>query len=499
MKKRYVMVMVAVAAATWITTAQAMDTFLVGPRAMGMAGANVASVDNNAAQYYNPAAFGFFGRHNEDETKSEADTNDLGRKDFGFDVYAGGGWRMNDNFGDYLTTLSAIDLDELKNGIQTETELAGLINLVGSLNGIDELGTGMTVDVNAGTSLRIKHFGIGVRGYTQANAVVLDIDNQHLGLNIDPTDLRNGIENVDLSASSYNSSQTYNFFDSTTQASLVAQYGAEAVNRLAFIAIQENVDPASATNMTTTLVAINNSSSTSTTNPLSIDNNTTTVSMTGFGFVEVPLSYGYAINDNVSVGGNLKFMKGRVYGSQVLVFDDESNDILAQSDENSKETTTLGLDLGVMARYGKFNFGLVGRNLNSPKFDGFTIPTTSVTIDSVTLKPQVTAGVAFIPWSTLTLEADYDITKNEAELFDTQNLALGVEWDAFRFLALRAGAMKNLAESDLGLIYTAGVGLNVWLVRFDIAGAASLGDKVIFDGEEVPKFAKVSAQASIDF
>ncbi len=121
-------------------------------------------------------------------------------------------------------------------------------------------------------------------------------------------------------------------------------------------------------------------------------------------------------------------------------------------------------------------------------------------VDDVKIKPQVAAGVAFIPFTTLTLELDYDITKNETAFtgYDTQNLGFGVEWDAFRFLALRAGTYKNLAEDDIGWVYTAGLGINAWLMRLDLAGAFST-EKAEFDGDEIPQETRVTAQLSVDF
>ena len=120
--------------------------------------------------------------------------------------------------------------------------------------------------------------------------------------------------------------------------------------------------------------------------------------------------------------------------------------------------------------------------------------------DDVKLDPQVAAGVAFIPFETLTLEVDLDLTENETTLtgYKTQNISAGLEWDAFRVLALRAGVYKNLAESDIGVVYTAGLGLNLWAARLDIAGAFA-GDSEEFDGEDVPKETRVAAQLSIDF
>jgi hypothetical protein len=513
MKKKYVMGFAAFAAVACMSSAQAMDTFLVGPRAMGMAGANVASVDNNSAQYYNPAAFGFFGRHNEDESKSAADNNNLGRKDFGFDVYAGAGVDIKENMGKYLDTLADIDLNNLNdNGIQNESDLQNIVNLVTSLNGLDEPGNALMVDVNAGTSLRFKSFGVGVRGYSQVVAFVPKdaLDTANLGLNLNTTNLSSDINSAaPTTGITYDATATY--FTTAQYDSLVATLGGntpentQAADVLEYYAAQQGLTLQQSEEFITTFGQVNTASG-----PL--NQNTTTVVLRGFSVAEVPLTYGYALNDHVAIGANLKLMKGRVYGTEVLVFNEGSGDVLEKSDENFQESTNVGVDLGVMARYGKFNFGLTGRNLNSPKFDGFTkdinyiladgttTNTTTIIVDDVKLKPQATAGIAYIPFETLTLEVDYDLTKNETVLTDykTQNFSVGLEWDVLRFLALRAGTYKNVAESDTGWIYTAGLGLNFWAVRLDLAAAMS-PDKVQYDGDKVPKVAKVAAQVSIDF
>jgi len=527
MKKRYALGLAAIAAVTCMSTAQAMDTFLVGPRAMGMAGANVASVDNNSAQYYNPAAFGFFSRHNEDETKSDADRNNLGRKDFGFDVYAGTGYEVKNDLGKFIDTLADIDIDNLSNtGIKNESDLQDAVNLVTSLNGLDQPGNALLVDMNAGTSLRIKHFGLGVRAYSQIVGYVPTVDTTNLGLNFTAgsslaadintaaattpgaTDGVFGLLTIDQQTTLKNA------FVQNGSTPVAAQNAVDAVDA---VAVQQGVTPQEVQELINTFV--NLTQQTTAAGALSaaaalgdLNNNTTTIVLKGFAVAEVPLTYGYALNDNIAIGANLKLMRGRVYGTEVLVFNEGSGDVLEKSDENFQETTTYGVDLGVLARYGMFNFGLTGRNLNSPKFDGFSkdltytladgisTNTKTIVVDDVKIKPQATAGIAFIPFETLTIEADYDLTKNETVLTDykTQNFSAGLEWDLLRFLALRVGTYKNMAESDTGWVYTAGLGLNLWAARLDFAAAMS-PDKVQFDGEEVPKLAKASVQFSIDF
>jgi hypothetical protein len=506
--------------------AKAMDTFFVGPRAMAMSGAVVAAPTDTSAQYYNPAAFGFFAKGEpnvpgevdatgEEDVAGEVavaeqpdfDNNGMGRKKYGLDVNAGVGYRLHNNFGQYLDQLADVDLDRLAdNGINSESDLRDLTDLVIGLEGLDSPGNAITADANGSLGLRVGHFGVGAFSSFQATARVLNVDTTNLGLTINAADFATEVNSVDLSGSGYVGDGAYTVFTPTQQAQMLMALGGDTVanretlDRLDYMVAQESVSAADIQGVADIFATVITDSASATTD---LQNNTSTILLNGFGLVEVPITYGYALNDNLSVGGNLKLMKGRVYGNEVVVFDDDADDVLDQTDEYYQETTTLGLDLGVMYRIAKFNFGLVGRNLNSPKFDGPTINRIgggTLKIDDVRVDPQFAVGAAWIPFKTLAIEADLDLTENETTLLDysTRNLGIGLEWDAFRFLALRLGAHKNLSESDIGWVYSGGFGLNLWLIRLDVAGAFS-ADKERFDDEDIPKETRVSAQLSFDF
>ena len=491
----------AVLASLWASPALALDSFMVSPRALGMAGANVASTSDTSAQYYNPAAFGFFGCRDSKGNKLACDNNDIGRKNWGMDLSATAGYKMHNDFGIYLDDLADIDHDLLSSaGINTENDLRNLISLMRNLDGLDDPGNAVTANLNAGLGVRFGNFAIGGRAYAQANGQVLDIDETNLGIT-GGGDLNTQIESIALTG-------TLDGIQLFSQAQVdqlrAAGLSLAAIERLDFLARGEGVE-ANQIQGTTDLLA--QLADQSLNGGGALENNTTTVALRGFAVAEIPLSYGRALNDNWAVGANLKLMRGRVYGTDVVVFNEDSGDILAEADEDFEESNNLGLDVGIMGRYQMVNLGVVGRNLNAPSFDGFskqkllsTGALRTVQADSVTLDPQVTVGVALIPTETLTLETNYDLTKNKTVFPDyhTQNLAFGLEWDAGRVLALRAGAYKNLAEKDIEWVYTAGLGLNLWGARFDLAGAMS-EQKTSFDGDDVPNEAQLSAQLSLDF
>jgi len=57
---------------------------------------------------------------------------------------------------------------------------------------------------------------------------------------------------------------------------------------------------------------------------------------------------------------------------------------------------------------------------------------------------------------------------------------------------------RNIAESDIGNMYTLGLGVNFYLVRADI-GAAFSGKKSQYDGKDYPNEARLQANLSIEF
>ncbi|HAX10004.1 MAG TPA: conjugal transfer protein TraF [Marinobacter hydrocarbonoclasticus] len=169
------------------------------------------------------------------------------------------------------------------------------------------------------------------------------------------------------------------------------------------------------------------------------------------------------------------------YTEEISDFEDDDFD----SDEYETDKSGFNLDIGAAYAFGaenQWNAGVVVKNLipmeldsaqNHPSEEKYTLE----------LNPMVTAGIAHkSDYHVIT--AEVDLTKKEAFGYedDTQWLALGAEFDAWRYAQLRAGVRHNLASNDDNdgieedTQFTAGLGLNIIGVRVDIGALYSSAD-----------------------
>jgi len=188
----------------------------------------------------------------------------------------------------------------------------------------------------------------------------------------------------------------------------------------------------------------------------------------------------------LQVGISPKYVELRTfqYTETVSGFEDDEFD----GDEYQTDKSGFNLDIGAAYAFGEeneWNAGVVVKNLVPMELDSAVSsnPAKSEEKHTLELNPMVTAGIAHkSEYHVVT--AELDLTKKEAFGYedDTQWLAVGAEFDAWRYAQLRAGVRHNLASNDDNdgieedTQFTAGIGLNILGGRIDIGGLFSSAD-----------------------
>lgn len=453
--------------------------------------------------------------------RARVDNARLGKLGFGWNILGVGvGYTMTDDMPEYLTQLGEVDfnafdgtgVDASANGVESMLLLGSSLYGLGS-----NPKNALYVDSTAGMNFRIGHIGFGVRMFGEAAGYVDYLDTANLGVEQTQTDFINAINTAaaadgfnpvgytyqsinpgDLSISgSAGGSDAEAYIDSKlTQLRQDGTVNGKNINDAVFIMNQVTYgqdpnDPASS----------------------SIENNKSSVTARGFALMEIPVSYGHAFNDNLSVGITAKGMYGTVTGTKVRYADGNAlDDAMNSLEDNTEASLNFGLDLGVLYRMKMLQFGAVAHNINAPTFKGFddviaikndagdVVDNVPIHVPDYTMDPQVTLGAAFIPSKRFMVEMSYDLLETGTLLdhYNIQRISYGTELDLW-LLAFRLGMYNNLAADWQDWVATGGVGVNLFIMRLDVGGAYSIGANTDYEGTEIPEEARAYAALSCEF
>lgn len=491
--------------------AQAMEFQTPGTLGMGRAG--VARTTDSYATFINPAGLAFY------------------KNAFSMKLGGGVGVAVSSSLADNVDKVGKLDLDT-SNMTYTGTDAAAAAaattkaaQFAGVLVDLDKSKGDLAVSVDLALGFQFRSYGLGIIGTSELGAGVGKVDLVNIRAGNETTTTNASTLFTDIGASTtvtptnpvgtaaYFSQADYNkIVTALLAAGATSQLQAEAiVTKIeSELKASGNTSGMTADQIAQGLQTLVPSLNTSAAN--SIDNNTTSVLLRGMALVEVPLAYGHKFDfgnyGKLGVGAAAKVMRGTVYSSDVEVMKlQDSSDAADKVKDNHTESTQFGLDLGALWRLedvkyvGPINVGLALKNLNSPKFDG---PKVGGAATSVKVEPQARLGVGLDPLSWLTIVADMDLTKNKTVLpgRDSQLIGGGLEahfdhWYAL-WLAVRAGAYKNIGEDGSKPVITAGLSLGPQYFRFDVNGAVATA-KGKYDNKSVPLEAKVEFGLSTAF
>jgi len=189
---------------------------------------------------------------------------------------------------------------------------------------------------------------------------------------------------------------------------------------------------------------------------------------------QLAFSYAYAFSDKTfAIGITAKVIQGASYNG---LTDLQSGSGVSTTDHFGKPTisTTYGIDIGAIYRPSSLiRFGIVAKDINTPTFD-------AAVGGELKLDPQVRAGIAINPYSSLTLTADVDVTSNKTFVpgVKSQLLSLGLEQTILaEFLSFRIGTFKNMQDASTPFVPTAGLGVRWFMFRADAGGGYDFREK----------------------
>jgi hypothetical protein len=218
----------------------------------------------------------------------------------------------------------------------------------------------------------------------------------------------------------------------------------------------------------------------------SIQENDSRIVLHGGVFTEIGAGYAHEILETgLVLGGNLKGVVGKVgYADQRVVKEDAGFSDFGNARTSVQPAVDLGLlwdmretwpDLPMRPR-----FGVVGRNINNPRFKNPSRALDAGYGSRYSLHGQARAGFAFSPFDFWNLAADVDLTDNLTPVSGMRSryLSAGTEVNVFNRtwinIPLRIGLQKNISpRSGSAPSYTAGFGLHFLHVMLDAAGMLS--------------------------
>ena len=485
---------------------------ILGTRPLGMGGAFVAVAEDAIAQYWNPAGFAL-------------------QKGLDIQIPVGvsiettqGLLKEVDDLGDMAKTVSQIQNSQKNPGTFSKDLLDEFVMAINELDDLNKSGLGLILDINAGLNIRFRNLGLGVINITELGADP-DLDLENIGLGtIDSDALKDLCQDFNGDGQNGNPSLSESQKDIARDVAKVLDTLVPAgpgvsdwdnlkiAEELVSAGLDEGLPEEVVREVAKTIAEAAGKlvKGGGTGSDGGFNNNQTNIRLNGLMLFEVPVTYARALPwvNNLYVGGNLKFMYGTVGFAQFDVFsgEDLTKSLYEDYKDNYKTSTTIGVDIGALYDLKEslgLRFGMVARNLNYPSF-AQPKEAKAVGLDKYVIEPQVRIGAAYWPLNFITLSADLDVTNNKTVLpgYQSRMFGLGAEVNilnkSWLNLALRGGFMDNLSES-YGSMFTAGLGLNLFHLQLDFAGAISTKTTSIGDSQKFPTSAFGSFGLSVNF